>query len=75
MWTLKLTPLNYAHHGARSGSYASRRSKMAQTLDDLLLRAALVEIAHDFYARNWACTQGNLFALQICHNHPCFLND
>ena len=48
---------------------------MAQTLDDLLLRAALVEIAHDFYARNWACTQGNLFALQICHNHPCFLND
>jgi len=36
---------------------------MAQTLDDLPPRAALVEIAHDFHARGWmAGTAGNLSA-------------
>ncbi len=41
---------------------------MAKSLDDLPLRAALVEIAHDFYVRGWmAGTAGNLSAREDEH--------
>lgn len=42
---------------------------MARSLDDLPVRAALVEIAHDFHTRGWmAGTAGNLSAREDDHH-------